>query len=364
VSPTHGAPSARPLAVGVIGLGVMGRQHIASYCGADAAGLPNRLVAVADPDPMRRAGHVGPQGNLEARDASAPPERAFDPSLVRAYATADELIDDREVELVSVCSWTSAHVEHAAAALAAGKHVLVEKPVALDVAQAARLAALARDADTLCMPAMCMRFWPAWSWLQHVIASRRYGAVTSAVFTRVGSHPGPASPFYGDVARCGGALFDLHVHDADFVRFCFGPPREVVSTGSVNHLTTLYRFDESSPAASRVLLPGAQVVAEGGWSFDVSQPFRMRYTVCFEHATADWDLSRDPALLLARGGRHEPVMLAPGTGYDWEVRHLLAAIASGSRSLVADIADTAALTAQLQAEAESLATGRPVMVRG
>ncbi len=372
----------RPIGVGIIGLGVMGRQHLASYRAAHAAGLPNQLVAVADPDPLRRAGQVGAQGNLELRDEHAPPARAFDPALVRAYASAEELIGDREVELVSVCSWTPAHVEHAAAALAAGKHVLVEKPVALEAAQATRLAALARAADTLCMPAMCMRFWPAWSWLQRAIASRRYGAVRSAVFTRVGSHPGPASPFYGDVARSGGALFDLHVHDADFVRFCFGPPSEVVSTGSVNHLTTLYRFEDAAfgapvapvapgapgasgaSPASAALLPGAHVVAEGGWSFDASQPFRMRYTVCFEHATADWDLSRDPALMLARAGRHEPVMLAPGTGYDWEVRHLLAAIARGSRTLIADMADAAALTAQLQAEAESLATGRPVAVCG
>jgi hypothetical protein len=86
----------------------------------------------------------------------------------------------------------------------------------------------------------------------------------------------------------------------------------------------------------------------------------MRYTVAFEHATADWDLFRDPALLLARDGLLEPVMLASGTGYDWEIRHLLAAIARGARTLVADIADAAALTAQLQAEAESLSTGRPV----
>jgi predicted dehydrogenase len=360
----------RPIGVGIIGLGTMGRQHIASYAAAHAAGLGNRLVAVADTDADRRAGHAGPRGNLETAAARGAAARAFDTTRVRAYRSVDELLDDREVELVSVCSWTPAHVEHAAAALAARKHVLVEKPVALTPAGAALLAAAARDAETLCMPAMCMRFWPAWSWLQHAIVNGRFGAVRSAVFTRVAAHPALAAgaggtaagaaarAFYEDPARCGGVLFDLHVHDADFVRFCFGPPDAVLCGGGPEHFTTLYRFSRG-PAAGSAHGP-AHVAAEAGWSADPAAPFRMRYTVAFEHATADWDLQREPALMLAHDGRHEPVMLAPGTGYDWEVRHLLAAIARGSRALIAPIDDVEPLTRLLLAEQRSLSEGVPV----
>ena len=51
----------------------------------------------------------------------------------------------------------------------------------------------------------------------------------SASFRRVASHPG--GPFYSDGARCGGAALDLHIHDTDFVQYCFGMPTSVTSFG-------------------------------------------------------------------------------------------------------------------------------------
>jgi predicted dehydrogenase len=77
--------------------------------------------------------------------------------------------------------------------LEAGKHVLVEKPVATGTAAIERLMearpAPERSDGVLCAPAMCMRFWPEWAWLKNTIESGELGAVRSASFTRLGAAP-------------------------------------------------------------------------------------------------------------------------------------------------------------------------------
>ncbi len=331
----------RSVGIGIIGLGFMGRTHLAAFKAADAAGLSNRLVAVADADVERRLGRAGEGGNF---DTGAKRELLFDPRSVRASADPRAVIEDPEVELVSICTPTTTHVELAIAALAAGKHVLVEKPVGLVSADVQRLAEAASHSNRLCMPAMCMRFWPGWDWLREHIRRGTFGPVKSAVFSRLGTRPAWNPNFYSDPRQSGGALFDLHIHDADFVRWCFGEPDSVSSSGTLDHVTTLYRYAKGP----------AHVVAEGGWDHTQGFPFRMRYVVVFEGATAEYDLARQPRLTLSQAGKSEAVDLQQHTGYDGEVRHLLAMIARGDRNLVATLDDAVALTRMLERERASL----------
>jgi predicted dehydrogenase len=154
--------SSAEIGVGVIGLGFMGRAHVGCYAAAARAGLPCKLVAVCDADEAKLTGDGPVSGNLET---GAKAERLFDPREVRAYRRAEELLADPHVGLVSICTHTDYHVDLASRRCNAGKHVLVEKPVALRSADVRRLADAARSAKTLCMPAMCIRFWPGWDWL-------------------------------------------------------------------------------------------------------------------------------------------------------------------------------------------------------
>lgn len=329
-----------PIGVGVIGLGFMGRTHLAAYRAANDAGFRNEIVAVCDSSADRRTGRGEARGNL----STAGNGPLFDPSHTRAYEHADELLADSQVELVSICTHTTTHVDFALRALAAGKHVLVEKPVALTSESVERLAHAARGARTLCMPAMCMRFWPGWDFLRERVVAGTFGAPRSATFVRMGAQPS-WSPFYADTAQSGGALFDLHVHDADFVRWCFGAPRDVGAFGTPAHFTASYRFDRAPLHAS----------AEAGWDPAPGFPFRMRATVTFDEATVDFDLARDAQLLVARGGSLEPIALAKTTGYDGEIRHVLAAIAGERREIAATIDEAVELTRMLEREALCLA---------
>src|SRR5262249_51543437 len=135
--------------VGVIGLGFMGATHIAAYQSAAAGGLPCELVAVCGPKTSRRAGQLLGVGGQRGNDTSAQ-KLAFDPNVVRAYERAEQLLADKSVDLVSICARTDTHVDLAIRAMRAGKHVLVEKPIALHAADIAHLEEVQRETQKLC----------------------------------------------------------------------------------------------------------------------------------------------------------------------------------------------------------------------
>jgi predicted dehydrogenase len=322
--------------VGVIGLGFMGRVHLAAYDAARAAGWACRVVALCDHKVQRVAAAA-------ARDGEDL-ETTTDPS---------KLLARPDVDLVSICTRTDSHVDLAIAALEAGKHVLVEKPVGLTADEVAHLAIVAANSGTHCVPAHCMRFWPGWDTLHDAVRSGKHGRVLSATFQRLSSPPAWSPEFYANHASSGGALVDLHVHDADFIRWCFGDPVEVSSAGSLDHVTTLYRYGPEGPR---------HVFAEGGWDHSAGFGFRMRYVVVFENATLDFEFSRDPRLVLYQEGRADPVLLEGHAGYDGEVRHVLDLVSGRVAQPRVTVDDALGVACLLDAERESLSAGRPIAV--
>lgn len=318
----------------------MGRTHAGAYAHAAASGLPVQVVAVADP----RAREVL-SGNAPATGNIATQQLPLDPASLRVHATIEAALADDAVDAVSICTYTDTHAHAALAAIAAGKHALVEKPVALHPRDVERVrdAAAARP-GLVVMPAMCMRFWPGWDWLADRIRDRSLGPLRSLTLTRLGAGPSWSAEFYRDVARSGGALFDLHVHDTDFICSCLGAPSRVKSSGNPMHLTSLYEFDA---------LPGVHVAAEGAWDIQPSSGFRMRFFAHFERASAEWDLATAPRVTVHEGATSrvvEPPSAHLGTGYNAEVRHFVEACLtarSGGRPQLRATMDDAALVANV-----------------
>lgn len=333
--------------VGVIGLGMMGATHLDAYAKHPGA----RVVAVAERNEDLRHGRRRAAGNIEGQ---AQGNAQLD--AARKYAEGMELIEDPDVDLVDICLPTPLHLEYAAAALKAGKHLLVEKPLARTAADAFALADLAAQAPGVAMPAMCMRFWPGWDWLKEAVDDRRFGRVLAAHFRRVSSHP--QGRFYADGDASGGALLDLHIHDTDFVQYCFGTPDAVFSRGyshitsATDHVATHYLYKD-----------GPMVTAEGGWAMTAGFPFTMQYTVNFEQATAAFDIAADPKLRVTRGGRTEAVEL-PGTmGYEHEIGYVLRCIAANEKPKRVTLRDAAASVAITEFELASIRSGAPEPVR-
>lgn len=331
--------------VGIIGMGFMGSMHFRNY--QKIAGT--KVIAIADIDPRRAQGDLSDSwGNM-----GSPADAALPMEGVAALTDYRRLMEMPDVDVVDICVPTPDHLPLVLRALAAGKHVLCEKPLARTAADARAIVDAAQQARGYFMPAMCMRFWPQWAWLKRAVAENRYGKVLAANFRRLGSMP--AHAWYKDGALSGGAVLDLHIHDTDFVNFLFGMPRAVFSrgygqvSGVLDHVFTQYLYDD---------VP--LVTAEGGWRMAEGFGFSMRYTVNFQHATADYDLTRDRPLLLYHGGKAEPMTCADTDGYFEEINYFMACIRDGIKPQTVTARDAAAAIGIIEAEVESTQRAAPV----
>jgi len=177
---------------GVVGLGTMGRNHVRVW---DEAVDDVELVAVADPDPeaLRRATHG---------------------RAIRGYADPGEMFAAAELDLVSIVTPTSLHMQTTLAALAAGAHVLVEKPIAATRREAERMIAAAADADRMLTVGHIERFNPAIRELRQRLAAGELGRIFQVHATRLGPFPARI--------RDVGVVVDLAPHDLDVMRFLLG----------------------------------------------------------------------------------------------------------------------------------------------
>lgn len=330
--------------VGVIGFGVMGQVHARAIQHLQDQGMPVALRALCSRRVRLQEGNPAGRGNLDAMGTGEQPLRLVG---VRAYADHAALLADPDVHAVCVATWTESHVPIALSALAAGKHVLVEKPVALTSAEATRLAE-AVPPGLVAMPAFCMRFWPGWPWLRERIVDGRFGALRALFLRRLGEPPGWSGEFYGDPARSGSALFDLHVHDADFARWCLGDPADLTVVGGADRLTAVWHYRGG---------PG-QVVLDGGYVPVEGFGFQMRYLAIFDRAVVDFQHDRDPPVLLTHAGGVEAVPLPAETAYALQARHFLELVlGTAAEPPRATMADAVAVTRLLERQERELRVG-------
>ena len=209
------------LRVGVIGCGRMGAFHVRNYAQLDCA----QLVAVADPDPEARS-------------------RALAGSQVLEFSDWRDLIEDAdELDAVSITCPSEHHAEVALEALAAGLHVLVEKPIATTLPDALRMRGAAIEADRKLMVGHVERFNPAVEKLRELVADGRLGNVYRAHTTRVGPLPTRIQDT--------GVAIDLATHDLDVMQYVLDSSiHEIYADGGrFQHssqedlLTCLARFD-------------------------------------------------------------------------------------------------------------------------
>ena len=340
--PTPTRPSTAPVNVGLVGLGFMGVTHVRSYFQIPTA----RIAAVCDSVRQPVNGVLaGVSGNITGSDSVKLPDGT------KVYTRLEDLLADPEVELVDLCVPTPLHHPFALSALKSGKHVLCEKPLARTSALAREIVAAAKTAKGFFMPGMCLRFWPEWAWVKKAIESNTYGKVIGARFRRVSEPPAWSKATYLKGDDSGGALLDLHIHDTDFVQFCFGRPQSVFSTGvtrlsgAIDHVVTTY-----------LVACGAAVYAEGTWLMTPGHGFNMTYTVVFEKATADYDLTRgaDALKLFEEGQPPRVIKLNEPDGYVGELRYMIEAIQTGRPPSVVTGPDALSAVEICEAEEKSI----------
>ena len=146
----------------------------------------------------------------------------------------EALVDDPQVEVVYVASPHSEHREHALLAIAAGKHVLVEKSFTRNAAEAREVVDAARAAGVFCMEAMWTRFLPHVVALRHVLDRGDIGDVVGLIADHGQPFADwPAEHRIHNPALAGGALLDLGVYPVSFAHDLLGVPDRIHATGSL-----------------------------------------------------------------------------------------------------------------------------------
>ncbi|HTQ56015.1 MAG TPA: Gfo/Idh/MocA family oxidoreductase [Bryobacteraceae bacterium] len=302
--------------IAVLGLGFMGSTHLRAWRQIPGA----EIVAVASNDKRRLSGDLsGVVGNLGG------PGEVLDFSGVRKYTRADEAVRDPDVEAVDICLPTNLHERAAILALRSGKHVLVEKPMALDAASAGRMIAEAERHGRTLMAAQVVRFIPPYRTAADILRAGRLGPVRSAILRRRCAAPA-WSAWLSDPAQSGGGVFDLLIHDIDFCLHAFGKPESVTASGYED----LPRGVDWIVAQFWYPSIGA-VVISGGWHHPAAFPFSMEFTIVADNGTLEYSSAGAPLTEYGADGAAHPLDVPDRDGYRAELEYFLDCATRGAR---------------------------------
>ena len=307
--------------IGIAGIGFMGVTHynaIRKVKGGRVTALFTRDRRKLRGDWRAVQGNFGGSGGVH------------DLSGIRCHDSLEALLHDDGVDLVHICLPTPLHLSSTLTALRTGKHVFLEKPIATSLRDADRMVAEARRRRRLFMVGHVLRFFPEFRIIKELAAKGEFGAVRAAHLKRVISFPAWLPP---DVIKAsGGPAIDLHIHDCDFVRFLFGMPEAVTSSGLVSrqgfveHLHTHYHFSGRPMVIS----------AESGWLSQQGCSFEHGYDVYFAEATLKYNSTsgRPPVLLTPDGKERRPRLPGKKDAFVGEIQEAVDAVAAGEVSPV------------------------------
>jgi len=155
--------------------------------------------------------------------------------IPRSYGAYQAMLADPDVDVVYICTPNGSHFAMAAQAVRAGKHILCEKPLTVNAAQARRLADLAREHNVFAMEAMWMKFNPAVQRLREIVEAGTIGAVRH-ITTGMGFPAPAAAGRFWSAEQGGGALLDLGVYVITFAEMFLAEAGEVtVQSGWTEH---------------------------------------------------------------------------------------------------------------------------------
>ena len=294
--------------IGMVGLGFMGAVHLSAY-----SKIPDAdVVAVSTESNRPLSNNLNEAGGNLNRDLGT-----FDFSKTRRYQHWRELVLDPEIEIVDICLPTDLHPAVSIAALAASKHVLCEKPMALANSDCERMIAAAKESNRILMIAQVLRFWPEYVALKDFVNGRRYGTVRSATFVRQCGLP-DWSKWLPVEARSGGAVIDLLVHDIDQAIWLFGMPQKVAAKqlGEVDALTATLLYER-----------GPEVRIQGGW-FLPGAPLHMSFQARADRAQIE--LTPDGLMLSDQQGQRAKVA-TEGDGYEAEIQYFMECVRTGKQ---------------------------------
>ncbi|WP_159618617.1 Gfo/Idh/MocA family protein [Ruania rhizosphaerae] len=321
------------------------------------------------PDPLR-VGLIGAGG---IAGVHAPAWRSLGADLVvhslhgaddlaqrHGASTADSLDDLlARVDVVGILTPTATHAEIALAAIAAGKHVVCEKPLARTADQAQQIVDAAERADVRLFPAHVVRYFPAYAAAHASVTAGRIGQVAVSRFRRASA--APASPWFFDEAVSGGIVMDQMIHDLD---------QALWLAGAVTHVfaRSVTRTDDGVRTASATVTlthgSGAISHVHGVWGH-AHLPFSSSFEIAGSEGLLRHDSAREDAVRLhlppAPGGGYLPEVDVMDSPYTAEIVDFAAALREGREATVTGL-DGVHAVRLAEAANESIRTGAVVEI--
>lgn len=267
-----------------------------------------------------------------AQELEAVERLAGDYSKVSGIDTDAELFFKRGIDAVDICTPTPTHAAFVRRAIAARKPILCEKPLSLDPGQAEALLREAEAANVPFMSAQVIRFWPEYVFLKRAIDEGTLGQPLVLSMSRFSPLPNwGVNQWFGDLGLSGGALFDLHVHDIDFLQHALGLPRRLSAIG-------LKREGLAYTDISTTLDFGDDIRATIYASYErpAGSAFHMGYRALFDGGAIDYDIERTPTLRQWTGGAEQTMDFSEEpNGYERECDEFAGCVAQGKPPAVA-----------------------------
>jgi predicted dehydrogenase len=307
--------------VGIIGVGI-GRQHLRGYLGVPGA----HITAICDLDTVRAA-QMAQENGLEG---------------VRIFSDYRDLLAAKATDAVSICLPNSLHAPVAVDCLEAGQHVLCEKPLAIDAAQAQKIADAQVKSGKLCMVGQVLRFRDDILAIKKEIESGKIGEIyyVRTMARRIAGIPKWGGWFTQSKFAGGGPLIDTGVHMLDLAWWLsgcpqplsasgtnyakFGPRQQGLGAGGAANLQGT--FDVEDLAAGLVRFEnGLSIHFEATWAIHAPKDERF----CHLHGTEGAIIWDDAPKVIDRDGVVSSITAAGGDAWTQEMAHFIDCVQNG-----------------------------------
>jgi len=296
--------------VAIVGCGGLGNVHASAY--AKIAGVT--VVGVYDTETanmLQMAERIG----------------------AKPYSSYEEMLEQSGCEAVSVTVPSYLHKEMTCKAAQAGKHVICEKPMALNLEDAAEMLRVCEQNSVHLYIGHVVRFFPEYVQMKEQVASQALGRIGVAHLKRIGGHPGHARNWYTYDSLSGGVVLDLMVHDLDFLRWSLGEVRSVYGVRK-------RKEDVDHALATLIFESGAVANVEAYWGYP--GPFTTAADIAGSGGVIRSDSSKSGSLHIrkaASAGATGPFVEVPNSPvfnspYELEIRHFLDCIQNNSKPVV------------------------------
>ncbi|MEC0308649.1 Gfo/Idh/MocA family oxidoreductase [Paenibacillus lautus] len=319
--------------VGVIGTGSISAMHLQSYQKHANA----NLLAVCD---------------LNEERAQRAAEKY---GATKVYTDYNELLADPEIDAVSICTWNNTHAEISIAALNAGKHVLVEKPLCRTVEEALQVQEAVKSSGKLLQVGFVRRYDPNAQMLREFADKGEFGDIYFAKASSVRRLGNPGG-WFSDIERSGGGpLIDIGVHVIDLCWYMMGRPkpvsvsantyRKLGNRSNVRNLSFYKAADYDAEKNTVEDMANAMIRFENGASLLVDVSFTLHSKENLQSVKLYGDkggFEIDPEVVIVTEKHDTIINIQPQTdnkGFDFdaafqsEVNHFISSIKNGTSPL-------------------------------